>query len=41
MTWMSIGTIASITPLIPPTMKLPMKPRANSIAVERRWIFPK
>ena len=33
-TWMSIGTMPSITPEIPPTTKVTMKPRLNSIAVD-------
>ncbi len=33
---MSIGTMPSITPLIPPIVKVTMKPSANSIAVDRR-----
>ena len=36
---MSIGTMPSITPEIPPIVKVTMKPSANSIAVERRWSF--
>ena len=37
---MSIGTMPSITPLIPPIVKVTMKPSANSIAVDFRWILP-
>ena len=36
---MSIGTMPSITPLIPPIVKVTMKASANSIAVERRCSF--
>jgi hypothetical protein len=37
---MSIGIIPSITPEMPPIVKVAMKPRANSIAVDLRWILP-
>ncbi len=40
MTWMSSGTIAVITPEIPPRMKLQTKPSANSIPVLLVWITP-
>jgi hypothetical protein len=32
-TWMSSGTMPSITPEIPPIVKVTMKPSENSIAV--------
>ena len=34
-TWMSNGIIASITPLIPPSVNIVRKPSANSIGVSR------
>jgi hypothetical protein len=39
-TWMSIGTMPSITPEIPPTTKVTMNPSENSIAVDFKWITP-
>ena len=37
---MSIGTMPSMTPLIPPIMNVTMKAKENSIAVEYVWILP-
>ena len=36
---MSIGTMPSITPEMPPITKVTMKPRLNSIAVDLRCSF--
>src|SRR6476469_7832526 len=38
-TWMSKGTTASITPEMPPSVNMVMKPSANSMGV-LRWITP-
>ena len=35
LTWMSNGIMASITPLIPPSVNIVRKPSANSIGVSR------
>ena len=35
LTWMSNGIMASITPLIPPSVNMVRKPSANSIGVSR------
>ena len=35
LTWMSNGIMASITPLIPPSVNIVKKPSANSIGVSR------
>src|ERR1700733_4219370 len=39
LTWMSNGIIASMIPLIPPSVNVVRKPRANNIGVSR-WITP-
>ena len=40
LTWIVSGTIASITPEIPPSVNIVRKPSANSIGVSR-WITPR
>src|SRR5215475_493948 len=40
LTWMSNGIIASMTPLIPPSVNIVRKPSANSIGVTR-WRTPR
>src|SRR5918999_3029091 len=39
-TWIVNGMTASMMPLIPPSVNIVMKPRANSIGV-LRWITPR
>ena len=40
MTWMSNGIIASMTPLIPPSVNIVRKPSAQSIGVSK-WSTPR
>src|SRR5918994_4965215 len=40
LTWMVSGTMASITPEMPPSVNMVRKPSANSIGVSR-WITPR